>query len=95
MPTLAQALGLFPVDRTQNDWQRENEALYTGFISFGMFFEGYDHYDPNGNPVFHFVFANRLDSSLMGGTPFEDVPSTQERILEEEAEEDEAPEGAE
>jgi hypothetical protein len=87
--TIAQALGIFPRDRTANDWQRENEGLFTGFNPFGMFFEGYDHYDTNGNPVFHFIFANQLDSSLMSPVGFEDVLERQERILEEEEEENE------
>ena len=93
--TLAQALGLFPRDKTLDDWQRENEGLYTGFNPFGMFFEGYDHYDVNGNPIYHFVFANELDSSLVRPVETEDVLKSQERILNEEEEEKESEEGAE
>ena len=47
-----------PDDKSKSDWLRENEARFTGFNPYGMYFEGYDHYDLNGEPVFHFVFTN-------------------------------------
>ena len=59
--SLFQFLGMFPSDKAQSDWIRENEGLYTGFNTFGMFFEGYDQYDVNGNPVVHFDLSNDFD----------------------------------
>lgn len=84
--TLAEVFNLFPEDKAQSDWQRENEALFTGFNPFSMFFEGYDHYDVNGNPVYHFIFSNRLDSELRVEVGYEDVLKLQERMLEEDSE---------
>ncbi|MEC5125211.1 hypothetical protein VSU19_00495 [Verrucomicrobiales bacterium BCK34] len=56
--TFAQFLRMAPDDKSKSDWLRENEARFTGFNPYGMYFEGYDHYDLNGEPVFHFVFTN-------------------------------------
>ncbi|MEC5125914.1 filamentous hemagglutinin N-terminal domain-containing protein [Verrucomicrobiales bacterium BCK34] len=84
--SVAEARELYPEDKLLEEWQRENEGLFTGFSPFGMFFVGFDHYDVNGNPTFHFVFANELDSSLITPPEFEDVLESQEQILEEEEE---------
>ena len=62
--SLLQLLGFFPDDETQDDWIRENEKLFTGFNPYGMYFEGYDQYDVNGDSVYHFIFTNHLDLKL-------------------------------
>lgn len=69
---LARALGLLPNDRILNDWQRENEELFTGFNSFGIYFEGYAQYDSNGGPIFNFIFSNMVDSSQSLPGDFDD-----------------------
>ncbi|MEC5126562.1 hypothetical protein VSU19_07375, partial [Verrucomicrobiales bacterium BCK34] len=84
--TLAEFLGLVSEDKAQSDWQRENEGLFTGFNPYGMYFEGFDQYDANGNPIFHFIFSNGLDSTVRVQVGYEDVLSVQDRLLDEDVE---------
>lgn len=79
----------FPTDRTQDEWQREANQLYTGFNSFGIYFEGYDHYGPQGESLFDFINGNSIDTQNGAGNNEEDVLRRQQRILEEEAEQEE------
>ncbi len=59
--SLFEFLGMFPDDKSKNDWLREREEAFTGFNSFRIFFEGYEQYDLDGNPVFQFPFSNFTD----------------------------------
>ena len=44
----------FPDDRTLNDWLKELEERYSGPGEFSILYEGYDHYGPNGESIYHF-----------------------------------------
>ena len=55
---------LFPDDWYLDDWHWEHAGLVTGFRSFGIYYEGYDHYGHEGESIFHYYFGNRLDSGL-------------------------------
>ncbi len=59
--SLFEFLGMFPDDKSKNDWLREREEAFTGFNLFRIFFEGYEQYDLDGNPVFQFPFSNFTD----------------------------------
>ncbi|MCH1510388.1 MAG: hypothetical protein L7T84_14360, partial [Akkermansiaceae bacterium] len=77
---------LFPDDRTTDDWQREQEAIYTGFNPWEVYYEGFVQYDSSGDSIFSTEFGNTLE--LDSGFT-EDVLERQIRILEEEQEEEE------
>jgi len=77
---------LFPDDRTADDWQREQEAIYTGFNPWEVYYEGFVQYSRSGDSIFSTEFGNTLELDP-GFT--EDVLERQIRILEEEQEEEE------
>jgi hypothetical protein len=85
---------LFPDDRTTDDWQREQEGIYTGFNLWGVYYEGFDQYGRSGDSIFSTEFGNTLELDP-GFT--EDLLERQLRILEEveEEEEENEEEGAE
>jgi len=77
---------LFPDDRTTDDWQREQEAIYTGFNPWEVYYEGFDQYGRSGDSIFSTEFGNALEIEP-GFT--EDLLERQLRILEEQDEEGE------
>ncbi|MDF1825546.1 MAG: filamentous hemagglutinin N-terminal domain-containing protein [Verrucomicrobiales bacterium] len=80
--TLADFLRIRPEDRAESDWLREKERLFSGFNAFAMYYEGYEQYDVNGNPVYQLVFSNHLGAQVRIEVGFGAVLSIQDSLFE-------------
>jgi len=73
---------LFPNDRTYDDWLRELEDLYTGFYRFGIYYEGFSQYGPDGQSIFQWL-STGSEGSLFAMPSVDDPLRSQQQIIAE------------